>query len=276
MRCMMLVKSNETIEKTGLASEHDLAEMGRYNDELTKAGVVLSGEGFLPSSRGARVSLSGGKFTVTKGPFAEPNRLIAGFWTIQTKSKEEAVRWLERAPLSAGEVELRPLFEMEDFPADPAEQAGGWRDQEGAAREAFQAKPPARLPGTKRFILLLQSDAVTESGRMPTEETLSKMGALMEAGVRDGSMLGGDGLKPSSSGVKMKAAAGKRTLVDGPFAETKELVAGYTLLQLRSLEDAIAFAQRWLEIHVLVGVSTGEIEIRELMELGDMPIATEA
>jgi hypothetical protein len=274
MRCMMLVKSNETIEKTGLASEQDLVEMGRYNDELTRAGVVLAGEGFLPSSKGARVRLDRGEFRVTKGPFPEPNRLIAGFWTLETQSKQEAVRWLERAPASAGEVELRPLYDPEDFPVDPAEQSGGWRDQELAARDAHKQTPPPRLPGTKRFILLLQSDAATEAGRMPTEETLSKMGALMEAGVRDGSMLGGDGLKPSALGVKMKSAGGKRTLLDGPFAETKELVAGYTLLQLRSLEDAIAFAKRWLEIHVLVGVPAAEIEIRELMELGDMPVAT--
>jgi len=274
MRCMLLVKSNETIEKTGIASEQDLAEMGRFNDELTRAGVVLSGEGFLPTSKGARVRLSGGKFTLTKGPFAEPRGLIAGFWTIRTQSKDEAVRWLERTPASAGEVELRPLYDPEDFPVDAAEEAGGWRDQEVAAREAYEAKPPARLPGTKRFILLLQADTATESGRLPSEETLSKMGALMEAGVRDGSMLGGDGLKPSSTGVKVKTAGGKRSLVDGPFTETKELVAGYTLLQLRSLEDAIAFAERWLEIHVLVGVPEAEIEIRELMELEDMPVAT--
>lgn len=274
MRCMMLVKSNETIEKTGLASESDLREMGRYNDELTKAGVVLAGEGFLPSSKGARVRLRGSEFTVTKGPFGEPSRLIAGFWTLRTKSKEEAVRWLERAPVSAGEVDLRPLFETEDFPVDPAEEAGGWRDQEVAAREAFEAKAPARLPGTKRFILLLQADSATEAGHMPTEAVLEKMGALMEEGVRDGSMLGGDGLKPSAVGVKRKATGGKRTLVHGPFTETKELVAGYTLLQLRSLEEAIAFAKRWLQIHVLVGVPEAEIEIRELMELGDMPVAT--
>jgi hypothetical protein len=274
MRCMLLVKSNETIETTGLASERELAEMGRYNDELTKAGVVLAGEGFLPSSKGARVRLSGGKFTVTKGPFGEPRRLIAGFWTIRTRSKEEAVRLLEGAPATAAELELRPLFETEDFPVDPGEQAGGWRDQELAARDAFEAKAPARLPGTKRFILFLLSDASTEAGRMPTEETLAKMGALMEEGVRNGSLLGGDGLKPSAAGVRSRAAGGKRTLVDGPFTETKELVAGYILLQLRSLEDAIAYARRWLEIHVLVGVPEAEIEIRELMELDDMPVAT--
>lgn len=272
MRCMLLVKSNETIEKTGLASESDLAEMGRFNDELTKAGVVLAGEGFLPSSKGARVRLAGGTFTLTKGPFPEPNRLIAGFWTLKTPSKAEAVRWLERAPASAGEVELRPLYDTEDFPVDPAEQPGGWRDQELAARDAFEAKPPARLLGTKRFILLLKSDAATEAGHMPSEEVLAKMGELMDPGMRDGSLLAGDGLKPSSTGVKAKPAGGKRTLIDGPFTETKELVAGYTLLQLGSLEDAIAFAKRWLEIHVLVGVPEAEIEIRELMELGDVPV----
>ncbi len=274
MRCMMLVKSNETIERTGIASERDLAELGRYNDELAKAGIVLAGEGLLPSAKGARVRLSGGNFTVTKGPFPEPNRLIAGFWTIQTKSKEEAVRWLERAPLAAGEVELRPLYDTEDFPVDPSERPGGWRDQEVAARDAAQATPPARLPGTRRFILMLQSGSSTESGRMPSEEVLAKMGELIAEGVRDGSMLGGDGLKPSKTGVKAKVSGGKRVLVDGPFAESKELIAGYTLLQLRSLDDAIAYAKRWLAIHVLVGEPEAEIEIRELMELDDMPVVT--
>ncbi|HTQ04531.1 MAG TPA: YciI family protein [Polyangiaceae bacterium] len=271
---MLLVKSNETIETTGLANERDLTEMGRFNDELTRAGVVLSSEGLLPSARGARVRIRGGEFTVTKGPFAEPASLVAGFWMVRTKSKDDARRWLERVPPAAGEVELRPLYEPEDFPVDAAEQEGGWRDQEIAARDAFEAKPPARLAGTKRFILMLKADTATESGRLPTEDVLSKMGALMEQGVQDGSLLGGDGLKPSSAAVKVKTADGRRTLVDGPFAETKELVAGYTLLQLRSLDDAIAFAKRWLDIHVLVGVTEAEIEIRELMELQDMPVTT--
>jgi hypothetical protein len=267
MRCMLLVKSNEKIEATGSAEERELVEMGRFNAAMAKAGVALASESLLPSSKGARVVLSDGGFTVANGPFADATKLIAGFWTLRTKSKEEAVSWLERIPTSS-EVELRPLFDTEDFAVDPAEQPGGWRDQELAAREAAAVTPPQRLPGTKRFILMLKSDVMTESGAPPQEVVLAKMGALMEEGVRDGSLLSGDGLKPSALGVKARTSGAKRSLVDGPFTETKELIAGYTLLQLASLADAVTFAKRWLEIHALVGVSEAEIEIRELAEPG--------
>ncbi len=115
MRFMMLVKATKESEAGELPSKEELAEMGEYNEELAKAGVMLAGEGLQPSSKGARVDFSGGKPTVTDGPFTEAKELIAGYWVIQAKSKEEAVEWARRVPFQEGEIEIRQVFEAEDF-----------------------------------------------------------------------------------------------------------------------------------------------------------------
>ena len=115
MRFMVLVKANKDSEAGVLPDEKILAEMGKFNEELVKAGVMLAGEGLQASSKGARVRFSGGKRTVIDGPFAETKELIAGFWLWQVRSKEEAIEWLKRAPFKEGEVEIRQVFEAEDF-----------------------------------------------------------------------------------------------------------------------------------------------------------------
>jgi hypothetical protein len=115
MRFMMLVKADKNSEAGVLPSEEALATMGQYNEELVKAGVLLAGEGLHPSSKGSRVTFSGGKRTVTDGPFTEAKELIAGFWLIQVKSKEEAIEWAKRVPFEEGEIEIRQVFEAEDF-----------------------------------------------------------------------------------------------------------------------------------------------------------------
>ena len=115
MRFMMLVKANADSEAGVLPTEQELAEMGRFNEELVKAGVMLAGEGLQPTSKGARVTFSGGKPTVTDGPFTEAKELVAGFWIIQAKSKEEAVEWARRVPFQEGEIEIRQVFEADDF-----------------------------------------------------------------------------------------------------------------------------------------------------------------
>lgn len=116
MRFMVIVKANEDSEAGVLPDEKILTEMGKFNEELVKAGVMLAGEGLQPSSKGARIKFEGAKRTVIDGPFAETKELIAGFWLWQVKSKEEAIEWLKRAPFDGGtEVELRQVFETEDF-----------------------------------------------------------------------------------------------------------------------------------------------------------------
>jgi hypothetical protein len=116
---MVLVKASEESEAGAMPSEQLLAEMGTYNEELARAGVMLAGDGLHPSSRGKRVRFSGDRKTVIDGPFAETKELIAGYWIWQVRSIEEAVEWLKRAPFDGGaEVEIRPVFEAEDFGAE--------------------------------------------------------------------------------------------------------------------------------------------------------------
>lgn len=119
MRVMVIVKANEESEAGIMPSEELLAQMGNYNEELVKAGIMLDGEGLHPSSKGKRVKFSGGNRVVTDGPFAETRELIAGFWIWKVNSMEEAVDWLKRAPFDGGaEIEIRPVFEAADFGAE--------------------------------------------------------------------------------------------------------------------------------------------------------------
>jgi len=116
MRVMVLVKADKNSEASVMPDEKMLTEMGKFNEELVKAGVMLAGEGLHPSSRGVRIRFDGAKRTVIDGPFAETKELLAGFWLLQVKSKEEAIEWIKRAPFDGGtEIEIRPVFEDDDF-----------------------------------------------------------------------------------------------------------------------------------------------------------------
>jgi hypothetical protein len=121
MRFMVMVRANKDTEAGVMPEERLLAEMGRYNEELVKAGIMLAGEGLHPSSKGARVKFSGASRTVIDGPFAETKELIAGFWLLQVKSLEEAIEWVKRCPNpldGESEIEIRQVFEAEDFGAE--------------------------------------------------------------------------------------------------------------------------------------------------------------
>jgi hypothetical protein len=148
VRFMMIIKADENSEAGKLPSKELIAAMGKFNEEMAKAGVLLAAEGLHPSAKGARVKLAKGRRTVIDGPFTEAKELIAGFWLIQVKSKEEAIEWASRIPEPPdciegreGEVELRQVFEMSDFPSDifPPEEVA----KELALREQVQrqAKP---------------------------------------------------------------------------------------------------------------------------------------
>lgn len=144
MRFMMLVKADKKSEAGVLPSKELLAAMGKFNEEMVKAGVLLAGEGLHASSKGARVRFSGGKRTVVAGPFTEAQELIAGFWLIQVKSKDEAIEWARRCPVpydtGEGEIEIRQVFEASDFPPEifPPELS----EREQALREEIQRKVP--------------------------------------------------------------------------------------------------------------------------------------
>jgi hypothetical protein len=123
MRFMVIVKGSEDSERGVMPTEQELAEMGRYNEELVKAGVMLAGEGLHPSSKGFRVQFaSDNSGTVVDGPFTESKELIAGFWILQVSSREEVLEWVKKAPFREGEVEVRQVFEDEEFTNATAEQ----------------------------------------------------------------------------------------------------------------------------------------------------------
>jgi len=140
MRFMVIVKASKDSEAGVMPTQQLLTDMGNYNEALVKAGVLLAGEGLHPSSKGARMRFSGKARTVIDGPFSETKELIAGFWLWQVRSKEEALEWLRRAPFDDGaELELRQVFEMDDFGAEFTPEL---RDQEKRVFDAARTKQP--------------------------------------------------------------------------------------------------------------------------------------
>ena len=138
MRFMIIVKATKDSEAGAMPSAQLLTEMGKFNEELAKAGVLLAGEGLHPTSKGVRVKFSGSKRTVTDGPFAETKEIIAGYWLWQVKSKDEALEWLRRSPFGDGaEIEVRRVFEASDFGAEFTPEL---REQEERLRSKIETK----------------------------------------------------------------------------------------------------------------------------------------
>ena len=153
MRFMVMVKANADTEAGKLPSAELLAEMGKFTEELVKAGVLLAAEGLHPSSKGARVKFSGAKRTVIDGPFAESKELVAGFWLIQVKSKEEAIEWVKRVPNPTGEeseIEIRQVFSEEDFGPELAAQVPEVFEGERKFREREEAERAKRQSAAQR------------------------------------------------------------------------------------------------------------------------------
>jgi hypothetical protein len=261
MRFMIIRKSAENTEAGQQPNQELLTAMTGFHEQLARAGILKDGAGLKPSSVSTRVRLKRGQFSVVDGPFAETKELVAGFSIIEVPSKDDALSIMRRWPAEDGDVELelRQLYGAEDFPADPA-----------AGPPPPPPAPPARQPGTTRYALLIKSDARTEAGALPDAQVLQAMDGLIGDAAASGAMLAGEGLKPSALGLKLRRTRGKVTIVDGPFTETKEMIAGFSHLQFRTKQEAIDFAKRWLQIHVeWSGLGEGEIEIRPFYEAED-------
>ena len=139
MRFMVLVPGSKESESGALPPKELFEAMGKFNQEMVKAGVMLAGEGLAPTSKGARIKYEDGRTTVTDGPFTESKELVAGFWIIQCKSKEEAIQWMKRAPFGGGcEIEIRPIMELGDFPPDALPE--GLAAKEQSLREEIQSR----------------------------------------------------------------------------------------------------------------------------------------
>jgi len=277
MRVMMLLKSDQKSEAGVAPDQKMMTDMGKYIEKMFQAGVFIGGEGLHPSTLGTRVRISKGKTTLTDGPFAESKEVVAGYFLMKTKDLKEAIEWALKIPGEPeggeGELELRPIFETEDFPLDPAEQPGGWRDQELEARKALPVPGPEK---GHRYMYLLKADKNTESKMMPSEKLLQEMGTLIGEMIEKGVLIAGEGLTPTSEGAKVRVSGGKRTVLDGPFTETKEIIAGFTLYRAKTKEEAIEWARRTLQIHMEgTGIESGEVEVRRIYETEEIPVSAQ-
>lgn len=275
MRFFVGVKATEASEAGEMPGPELLRAMYEFNQELVAAGVMIDGNGLQPSSEGYKILTSDGETRIVDGPFAETKELISGYWVLQANSMEEAVAWAKRAPMDAdgrdAALEIRQIFELDDFPENPDE--SGWREAEEKLREEWNAGSPGDAqgslqpaPGKLVYMGMVHATAESEAGVMPDEAELATMGALMEESAAAGIMLGGEGLRPSSEGVQIKFHNGERTVIDGPFAETKELVGGYALMQFDSEEQAREWTLRFAK-------TSGQecVQVRKVFRAEDYP-----
>ena len=275
MRFMLLIKSDEQTEAAARPTQALMEAMVRYNDDLVNAGVLLVAEGLHSTSQGALIKFSDGKPAVTDGPFAEAKEIVAGFWIIRAQSKQAAIEWAKRIPIEArefggrrggdGQVEVRQIFELEDFPVN--ENESGWREAEARFRAASGADSASATPdgetasSPRQFIVFRMADRNSEAGIMPSEELLAAMGAYNDELIQAGVMLAGEGLQPSSKGARVYYSMGRRTVVDGPFVEGKDLIAGFTMIRAGSKQEALEWARRWPAIGL---ESEVELQLRQV------------
>ena len=257
MQFMILRKSDASTEAGELPSPALLAAMGAYNEELAKAGMLLGGEGLQPSSKGARIRFSGGKPTVIDGPFIEAKELIAGFTMVEAASRQDVIEWLKRWP---------------------QEDAGGNSSLEireggcpGGLRGVAGEGAPALPEGFRRFMILLKANDRAEAGTVPDKQWLGRMAQHNDEAVKAGVLLLGEGLKPSASASRLKFTRGKPSVMDGPFTEAKELLAGFWIIQARSLQAAVDWALGYP--FPFSDTEEVEVEIRLLYEAADFAAA---
>ena len=236
MRFISMHSSNASMEAGEPPSAEVMAGMGPLMGEMIEAGVFVSGDGLRPTSHGVRLSFSNGKRTITKGPFAGTNELIDRYLIVRVHSIEEAIEWATRFASGVGdsEIDVRPVTEVWDLGLMP--------------------KPAGET--TTRYMILHKSDARSEAGR-PAPVSLSALDANV--------LLSTEALQPSAKGVRLKFSGGERRIIDGPFTESKELIAGFSIMNVNSIDEVVEWASRFA---VLIG--DVQIEIRPLYEPSDL------
>jgi hypothetical protein len=240
MRFMVMHKMTEEMEQ-GLAPDPALIQaVGKLVEEGAKDKVFISGEGLKPSAQRVHIAYKNGRRTLTDGPFAEAKELIAGFALLRVRSREEAISWCDKVGALLGDIELHmgPVVEPWDLGMMPT---------------------PKNAP--LRFLSLRQADERTENETPPDPVLMAKMGALIEEMTRAGVLQATGRLASTNKGARIRFDGGKRTVIDGPFAESKELVAGYAILELPSKAAAIEWAARFAQI-----VKVNEVEVRQMPE----------
>ncbi|RSZ58118.1 hypothetical protein HF313_31850 [Massilia atriviolacea] len=255
MRYMLLRRSDPALEAGQPPSAAARAALAAYTRQMAEAGILHGCEHFLPSASGVRLSLADGRAAVLDGPFPRTQELIAGFAVIDVASREAALDWAARWPPGDGgpaEVEVR----LSGCP-------GGCVDVHAAAGPDAEGQ---------RFAILLRSNRALEDEAAVARERLDALDAHNAAEARAGVLLGADGLRASAFGARVRLASGKLTVVDGPFTEIKEMIAGYWLIRAPSLAHAIAWAKR----NPYPDGPPVEVEIRQLAEAAESAESAEA
>jgi hypothetical protein len=239
MRYIIIHKTNPHWESGAVPSKELIARVGALIGEMAKSKVFVAGEGLRASSEGVRLRFSGGARTITKGPFPGENELPAGFTILRTGSLDEAVEWATRQAATLGDVEMdiRPINEPWDVGICEA---------------------PSDLT-KRRWMVLRKATAATESGESPSASQRAAMSRLVDESTRSGVHVASESLRPSARGRRYKNSAEGRRVIDGPFTETKELIAGYCIVNAESLEDACRWAEKYIDV-----VETDEVDVREL------------
>jgi hypothetical protein len=240
MRFMVMHKMTKEMEE-GLPPDPAIIEgVDRLIKEGAKEKVFISGAGLKPSSQRVHIVYKNGKRTITDGPFIEAKELVAGFALMRVRSKEEAISWCDRFAAVIGDVELfmGPVVELWDLGMAPKPE-----------------NPPLR------FLSMMQMDERSENEAPPDPEHMAKMGALIDEMTKAGVLQATGGLASTKKGARIRYHGGKRTVIDGPFVESKELVAGYAIVDLPSKAAAIEWAMRFGDV-----VKVNEVEVRQMPE----------
>lgn len=238
MRFIVMHKTNSQWEAGAVPSPELIARVGQLLGEMAKANVLLAGEGLRASSQGVRLRRSGGTLTVQKGPFEGDNELPAGFTILKVESLDAAVAWASRQAEALGDVEIdiRPLTEPWDLGLAPK---------------------PENVQ--RRYMALRKANATSEAGTPPSPERRAALAGLDDEARRAGVLLAAETLRPSRRGRRYKNSIDGVRVMDGPFTESKELIAGYVILSAESLADAARWVTRYIE-----AVEAEEVDLREV------------
>jgi hypothetical protein len=239
MRFMIMHKTEPRWEAGAIPDAELIERVGKTIGEMANAKVLRAGEGLRASSQGVRLRFAGGQRTATPGPFAGSNELPAGFAILRLGSLEEAAEWAARLARAAGdtEIDIRPVTESWDI--------------------GMGAKPEGLT--TRRFMLMRKADGNSEAGVPPTPEQALAVRKLLEEMTAAGVLLSFETLQPSSRGARIKASGGKRTITDGPFAEAKELIAGFVIVEVAAKKEALGWAERYI-----TAVGAAEVDVLAL------------
>jgi hypothetical protein len=246
MRFIIMHKTNAHWEAGAIPSAELVARVAGLLRDLQRDGVLLAGEGLRASSEGVRIRIAGGVRTMTNGPFENGNELPAGFSILRARSLDEAIEWAVREGEILGDVEIdiRPVIEAWDIGMAP--------------------KPTS--PPPRRYIVLRKATAATEAGAAPSVSQRTKLSQMIEETTRAGLHLATEHMRPSARGRRFKNSRDGVTFFDGPFVESKELIAGYVIVSVASLDEAGRWASRYIDV-----VEAEEVDVREL-EPGEFPI----